>query len=248
MSVPGLAERDAAGPRAAGLLIAAVVGAVAIAGGIGAFALSFGGKAGSDAPVIVKADNAPIKVRPENPGGTVVPNQDNKVYDAVEGHEAGEPVQEKLVTNIEEPVDVSGRAVCRGPDADPRYRWRQGHGASASDRCCRARPPEIRGPHRAGSSGGRQAQGTTTSSPCAAQGEDHGGQARRFAGAPRRSGAAPQSAAEPRAGTATAAPMHAALQTEARPRPTALTRPSDQTASAAPTPKPTAGRPASRRR
>ncbi|RWP39378.1 hypothetical protein, partial [Mesorhizobium sp.] len=69
-------------PRRRGLLVAAVVGAVAIAGGLGAFALSFGGNGGNDAPVIVKADNAPIKIRPENPGGTVVPNQENKVYDA----------------------------------------------------------------------------------------------------------------------------------------------------------------------
>ncbi|TIP79242.1 MAG: SPOR domain-containing protein, partial [Mesorhizobium sp.] len=65
----------------------------------------------TDAPVIVKADNAPIKVRPENPGGTVVPNQDNKVYDAVAkgGAKPAEPVQEKLVTNTEEPVDVAAK-------------------------------------------------------------------------------------------------------------------------------------------
>lgn len=111
MSVPGLAESDAARqPRRSGLLIAAVVGAVAIAGGISAFALSLGGKGGGEAPVIVKADNAPIKVKPENPGGTVVPNQDNKVYDAVvKGTKPAEPVQEKLVTNIEEPVDVAAK-------------------------------------------------------------------------------------------------------------------------------------------
>ncbi|ESZ10833.1 SPOR domain-containing protein [Mesorhizobium sp. L48C026A00] len=111
MSVPGLAEQDAARPRSRGLLVAAVVGAVAIAGGLGAFALSFGGNGGTDAPVIVKADNAPIKVRPENPGGTVVPNQDNKVYDAVAkgGARPAEPVQEKLVTNTEEPVDVAAK-------------------------------------------------------------------------------------------------------------------------------------------
>ncbi|SJM34065.1 SPOR domain-containing protein [Mesorhizobium delmotii] len=111
MSVPGLAGHDAARPRSRGLLVAAVVGAVALAGGLGAFALSFGGAGGADAPVIVKADNAPIKVRPENPGGTVVPNQDNKVYDAVAkgGPKPAEPVQEKLVTNTEEPVNVAAK-------------------------------------------------------------------------------------------------------------------------------------------
>ncbi|PTE11636.1 SPOR domain-containing protein [Mesorhizobium helmanticense] len=109
MSVPGLAEQDRQ-PRSRGLFIAMVVGAVAIAGGLGAFALSFGGRGSGDAPVIVKADNAPIKVKPENPGGTVVPNQDNKVYDAVvKGTKPAEPVQEKLVTNTEEPVDVTAK-------------------------------------------------------------------------------------------------------------------------------------------
>ncbi|MEP6567425.1 MAG: SPOR domain-containing protein, partial [Mesorhizobium sp.] len=52
----------------------------------------------------------PIKVKPENPGGAVVPNQDNKVYDAVvKGTKPAEPVQEKLVTNTEEPVDVTAK-------------------------------------------------------------------------------------------------------------------------------------------
>ncbi|MER9964068.1 SPOR domain-containing protein [Mesorhizobium sp. M0045] len=108
MSVPGLAAREAERqPRRRGLLIGAVVGAVAIAGGLGAFALTLGGKSGGDAPVIVKADNRPIKIKPENPGGTVVPNQDNKVYDAVaKGAKPAEPVQQKLVTNTEEPVDL----------------------------------------------------------------------------------------------------------------------------------------------
>ncbi|RUU66092.1 SPOR domain-containing protein, partial [Mesorhizobium sp. M7A.T.Ca.TU.009.01.1.2] len=64
MAVPGLGEREAGRPtRGRGLFIAAIVGAVAVAGGLGAFALSFGGKGGSEAPVIVKADNAPIKVK-----------------------------------------------------------------------------------------------------------------------------------------------------------------------------------------
>ncbi|MER9796419.1 SPOR domain-containing protein, partial [Mesorhizobium sp. M0142] len=90
-----------------GLLIGAIVGAVAIAGGLGAFALTLGGKSDGDAPVIVKADNRPIKIKPENPGGAVVPNQDNKVYDAVvKGAKPAEPVQQKLVTNTEEPVDL----------------------------------------------------------------------------------------------------------------------------------------------
>ncbi|QKC83526.1 SPOR domain-containing protein [Mesorhizobium sp. NZP2077] len=118
MSVPGLGEREAAKPvRRRGLLMAGIIGAVVVAGGLGAFALSFGGKHGSEAPVIVKADNSPIKVKPENPGGTVVPNQDNKVYDAVvKGAKPAEPVQQKLVTNTEQPVDVQAKDPARAVD------------------------------------------------------------------------------------------------------------------------------------
>ncbi|WP_292855029.1 SPOR domain-containing protein, partial [Mesorhizobium sp.] len=118
MSVPGLGEREAARPSGRrGLFIAAIVGAVAVAGGLGAFALSFGGKGSGDAPVIVKADNSPIKVKPENPGGAVVPNQDNKVYDAViKGAKTAEPVQQKLVTSTEVPVDVQAKDPARSVD------------------------------------------------------------------------------------------------------------------------------------
>lgn len=96
-----------------GLLIAAVVGGVAVIGGIGAFALSFGDGSGSSVPVVVRADDTPVKVRPENPGGVVVPNQDNKVYQTVTGGVSA-PSQEKLITASEEPVDVAAE-VLQGP-------------------------------------------------------------------------------------------------------------------------------------
>ncbi|MGB3538866.1 MAG: SPOR domain-containing protein, partial [Mesorhizobium sp.] len=120
MAVPGVAE-NAVQPRRRGLLIAAVVAGVAVIGGIGAFALSPGG-GGDGAPVLVKADNAPIKVKPENPGGTVVPNQDNKVYEAVaKGIQPAAPEQQKLVANTQEPVNVNtaapqNRVVDLSPD------------------------------------------------------------------------------------------------------------------------------------
>jgi hypothetical protein len=113
MAIPGLAEREAAQPRRRGVMIAALVGAVVVLGGLGALAFSFGGKGGSEAPVIVKADNSPIKVKPENPGGAVVPNQDNKVYDAVAkgagAAKPAEPVQQKLVNTTEQPVDLASK-------------------------------------------------------------------------------------------------------------------------------------------
>ncbi|MBZ9817897.1 SPOR domain-containing protein [Mesorhizobium sp. CA4] len=113
MAIPGLGEREAAQPRRRGMMVAALVGAVVVFGGLGALAFSFGGKGGSEAPVIVKADNSPIKVKPENPGGTVVPNQDNKVYDAVAkgggAAKSAEPVQQKLVNTTEQPVDLASK-------------------------------------------------------------------------------------------------------------------------------------------
>ena len=113
MAIPGLAEREAAQPRRRGMMIAGLVGAVVVLGGLGALAFSFSGKGGSEAPVIVKADNSPIKVKPENPGGAVVPNQDNKVYDAVAkgggAAKPAEPVQQKLVNTTEQPVDLASK-------------------------------------------------------------------------------------------------------------------------------------------
>jgi hypothetical protein len=95
-------------PKSRGMLLAALVGGVALLGGIGAFALSFGDGGGSDAPALVKADEGPLKVKPENPGGATVPNQDNKVYETVAGEGGADaPQQEKLVTTAEEPVDVT---------------------------------------------------------------------------------------------------------------------------------------------
>ncbi len=96
--------------RGRGLMLAGIIGAVAVVGGLGALALSFGGKGSTGAPAIVKADNQPIKVKPENPGGTVIPNQDNKVYDMVaKGPKPAAPAQQQLVTQTEEPVDVTAQ-------------------------------------------------------------------------------------------------------------------------------------------
>ncbi|OJU52049.1 MAG: hypothetical protein BGO03_18525 [Mesorhizobium sp. 61-13] len=112
MSLPDPVEAAAAPqPRKRAVMVAALVGAVALIGGIGAFALSFGGSGSTGAPVLVKADDNPIKVKPENPGGAVIPNQDNKVYDMVaKGTKPAAPVQDKLVTDAEEPVDVATKA------------------------------------------------------------------------------------------------------------------------------------------
>ena len=95
--------------RNRGLLIAAIVTGVAVVGGIGALGMSFMG-GGSDSPAMVRADTEPMKVRPENPGGATVPNQNNEVYQRVGGGAATAPEQESLITTAEEPVDVNAQS------------------------------------------------------------------------------------------------------------------------------------------
>jgi hypothetical protein len=60
----------------------------------------------SGEPRVITADANPVKVAPENPGGTVVPNQDKAVYDRVAGDGATTPKQKQLVSSNEQPVDV----------------------------------------------------------------------------------------------------------------------------------------------
>lgn len=101
------AQKPASGRR--GLLVAALVGGVALIGGLGVFGMSFfGGE--TDGPAIVRADTEPMKVRPENPGGTTVPNQDSQAYARVGGgQQEAAPGQERLITTAEEPVDVAAQ-------------------------------------------------------------------------------------------------------------------------------------------
>jgi hypothetical protein len=67
-----------------GLIVGVIVGA-AVAGGAAWFVLKDQGSpltVGGNAPVI-KADPSPYKIKPENPGGMQVANQDKTVYDRV---------------------------------------------------------------------------------------------------------------------------------------------------------------------
>lgn len=88
------------------MLIAAAVAGIALLGGIGVYAMS-GRTSGTAAPAVIKADDAPVKVKPENPGGTKIGNQDSAVYEKVSGADAAAPSQEKLVTTAEEPVEIA---------------------------------------------------------------------------------------------------------------------------------------------
>lgn len=108
-SVNSQGHADEEKPARRGLLIAAAVAGIAVLGGIGAYAFSFG-DGGSSTPALVEASNEPFKVRPENPGGTQVANQNNEVYRRASGISSDErPAQERLVTTTEEPIDVAAR-------------------------------------------------------------------------------------------------------------------------------------------
>ena len=110
IAVPGLCAAERVAPRQRrGMLIAAIVGGVALLGGVGALALSFG-KAKAR---MCRSSSRPMTARSRSSrrirAAPAVPNQDNKVYDAVKGADgtATAPAQERLVTTSEEPVDMA---------------------------------------------------------------------------------------------------------------------------------------------
>lgn len=85
-------------------------GALGIALVVGAAAVGYSfvsGSGGDVQPVVVKADNDPVKVKPEDPGGTTIANQDRASYQRVAGQSADQTGQERLVSDTEQPVDVA---------------------------------------------------------------------------------------------------------------------------------------------
>ena len=58
---------------------------------------------GSDEVPLIEADDGPTKIRPEDPGGLAIPNQDKLVYQALDGNGAVETV-ERLLPPPEEPL------------------------------------------------------------------------------------------------------------------------------------------------
>ena len=96
-----------------GLVAAAVVLGIAVVGG-GGFYLwnsSLGGDSASSGLPIIAADNDPVKVKPDDPGGKTVPNQDLAVYEKVAGTNPPANSSQNLLTTTEEPVDVVQRTL-----------------------------------------------------------------------------------------------------------------------------------------
>jgi len=121
---PGFEQAPDVAPAPAGLggrarggfvLAASALGVALVLGGgalaYGYFSGSVTTVAADEAAPIIKADAGPVKIKPEEPGGAEVQNQDKAVYDAVAGRGAAAPQQETLISTSEEPVDVAALAA-----------------------------------------------------------------------------------------------------------------------------------------
>ncbi|MBD2748672.1 SPOR domain-containing protein [Microvirga sp. BT688] len=82
------------------LAIAAVLGALVLGGG-GAYMASGSSSITGGEPLLIKADNEPTKVQPQNPGGVEIPNQNKQIYERANQNGAT-----KVVNREEQPVDV----------------------------------------------------------------------------------------------------------------------------------------------
>ena len=86
--------------RKTAIAIAAVIGAVVLGGG-GAYLASGSAAITGGEPVLIKANNEPTKVQPQNPGGVEIPNQNKQIYERANQNGAT-----KVVNREEQPVDV----------------------------------------------------------------------------------------------------------------------------------------------
>ncbi|MGK2739701.1 SPOR domain-containing protein [Tepidicaulis sp. LMO-SS28] len=87
------------------LLLGAVV-LIAAFGGVLFFAYQQGVKEGMrSAPPVIRAENGPARVAPEDPGGIEIPHQDKRIYDRITGNEREDGV-ERLMPSAEEPLPL----------------------------------------------------------------------------------------------------------------------------------------------
>ncbi len=110
-------------PASSGSGFKMAVGALCLALLVGVGVVSWGslgGGSATDEPVVIKADTEPAKVKPEEPGGKQIANQDNQVYNKVAGTQSEEPAQETLISS-RETVAVEPKTNDRlAPKAEPK--------------------------------------------------------------------------------------------------------------------------------
>jgi hypothetical protein len=115
----GSGSRAKAKPGRLRWILAAAM--VAIVGGFGWVAWSAykSGGTGIDGIVpLIKADNEPTRIRPDDPGGMPVPNQDKAIYDRLDPKRAPPKGVERLLPPPEAPVGRPA-AVTPPPDSTP---------------------------------------------------------------------------------------------------------------------------------
>ncbi len=90
-----------------GMRAAAVLLGVAVVGASAAFGWSFFSDAGKTSPAqIILASTDKVKVKPKEPGGKKIPNQNLLVYQKVNGKPESKPKQVRLASGTEKPVRV----------------------------------------------------------------------------------------------------------------------------------------------
>lgn len=104
-----------------GRLLGALVALVAVGGftGIAWYATTQGQRDSSAVVPVIRADENPVKVLPEKPGGMEVPNQDKLIYMQIDPN-AKEPEVERLLPPPEAPMDKPPpAAAAEAPPAGP---------------------------------------------------------------------------------------------------------------------------------
>lgn len=132
LSQPGDGPLDDEPKKGRSLLLAALLIGVAVAGGAGWYLLT--GSTATDGKVsapTIPADSNPYKVRPADPGGMQVPNQDKLVYDRLDpgAQQAGSGQVEKLLPEPQAPQAPAMQSQAPQPPAvEPRTPARDGAG------------------------------------------------------------------------------------------------------------------------
>ncbi|MEQ9520212.1 MAG: SPOR domain-containing protein [Parvibaculum sp.] len=112
---------DATEQGGGGRVLLILVGIFVIVGLFGSvlfLAYQQGMKEGSrNAPPLIEADNSPIKIVPDDPGGLEVPNTDKLIYDRLNGREATPDGVEQLLPQAEEPMRIEAQPAPARPTA-----------------------------------------------------------------------------------------------------------------------------------
>jgi cell division septation protein DedD len=103
------------------IVVLAIIALIVVFSGVVFLAYKQGLKQGAQGnPPVIRADGAPTKVAPANPGGMEIPHQDRSVYDRFSGSgETTQPDTEHLLPKPEEPMAMREPAPAAPTTAMP---------------------------------------------------------------------------------------------------------------------------------